>query len=169
MVAKLPDQPDTEFITSFSAFDRVHSCLIRPLNGEPTMSLWECAINQRPDATGYWIGAGEVFHAFLVAQPLSLSGMHFLEVLRAWVEPDMRGKGLFSTLMKEASRRTPLLSDREGMSRAAFAIWSRSPGKRWYDMKNHCYVEEQSIPAEDKYGYWEDARRWQIVLPSLEK
>ena len=164
MVYKLTDQADTEFVKSIAAFHLDHSRFIRRLDDAPTMSLWECAINQHPDATGYWVGAGEVFHAFLVVRPVSLLSLQVLEALRAWVEPEMRGKGLFSTLMKEASRGTPLLSDRDGMSPAAFKIWSQSSSKRWYDMHNHCYVEEQSIPTEDRYSAWENARRWQIIL-----
>ncbi|MCS3390651.1 hypothetical protein NX868_04825 [Burkholderia thailandensis] len=128
------------------------------------MQLWKCPINERPNATGYWVGKDDVFHAFLVVEPVMLETRQVLEALRAWVDPEMRGKGLFSTLMREASKGTPLLSDREGMTMAAFQIWSQSRGKRWYDMVNHCYVEEESIPAEDRYSFWDDAKRWQLIL-----
>ncbi|MBO7788253.1 hypothetical protein [Burkholderia pseudomallei] len=166
MVLRLPNQSDEEFTKNFHAIDRERSTLIRDLGQGPNMLLWNGPIHQMPEASGYWIGEGSEINAFLIAVKAEFRMADFWEIKRAWVDPKQRGKGLFSTLISEVSKRGPLLSDREGMSDAAFAAWLKAKGfeRRWFDVEHDAYVEESMIPNAERFGSFPDDARWQIVL-----
>jgi GNAT superfamily N-acetyltransferase len=115
--------------------------------------IWTCPTRE---GSGYWIGSmsgGNVgFHAYLILVPRSLGQLDFLETKRAWVEEAYRRQGLGTRLLEAAAAKYPLLSDRDGMTREAFAQWESAQGfrRRWWDDQNKDFVADSSVPVSER-------------------
>jgi len=169
MVKKVPNQSEDKMRKEFSALDYLNSKNIDQPNSAINYPFWCCAVNEKPGAIGYWIGELPNFYAYLVVQPIILGDESAIEVIRAWVDPDCRGKGkgMFPSLLNcVASTCSLLVGDREGMTERAFEVWNNVSGftVRYFDFEEKVFVSEDKIPKQDKFTKWSNGERWLITL-----
>jgi hypothetical protein len=169
MVKQVPDQPEETLITDFAALKALDSVEIQASQTARPYKIWCCGVNQMSDALGYWIGQlPDCYLAFIVVNPISLSGMSALEVIRAWVHPDWRMKGMHAELLNCAvtKQSSVLVGDRDGMTLAIFNAWNQMSGfqVRYFDSNNGEFVLEDHVPQQDKFTSWSDGDRWLITL-----
>ncbi len=91
------------------------------------------------EAIGYWIGTSTECKGYLIVRPFGLPSIFGVEAIRGWVEPALRGIGVFSKLRTAAAANGVLGSDREGMTEDAFRSWIGSRGF------SHCYFDQQCM------------------------
>jgi hypothetical protein len=164
MVERIPDRSEATACCEFSALLSHHSERVGEYKGLP---IWKCGVNQRPNAIGYWIGNLPEFYSFLVVEPITLGGVSVLEAVRGWSDPERRGHGLFSTLLRTATREgVSLVSDRDGMTESAHTAWIRASGfsRKYFDTKENQMAEIESVPPEDRFTHWAQGKRWLLVL-----
>jgi hypothetical protein len=135
-------------------------------------AIWRCDLVGAPEAVAFWIGdatlsveAGGV-KSLLVLFPACWGGHNFLHAKRAWTAPAFLRQGLARSLMRVACEDATLISDYEGMTAAAYALWNSDPGlgPRWWDDSEKRYVASEDVPVEDNFDVYEQARRWFLVL-----
>lgn len=164
MVLKVPDRPEEEACVEFTALLSNTSEQVGSCSGFP---IWKCGVNQRPDAIGYWVGCLPNFYSFLVVEPMSLGTEPALEAIRGWADPERRCQGLFSTLLRTATRDGHLLvSDRSGMTERAHTALLHASGfsRRYFDTQNNQMVEVEAVPLQDRFTAWGQGKRWLLVL-----
>jgi hypothetical protein len=167
MVYRLPPQSETQLQREFTALISDASSHLGSIDGFEEFSIWTCGVNKEPEARGYWIGKLPSYYGYLVVRPFSLNGTETLEAIRGWVDPGHRSKGLFSTLLRKASRSgTPLVSDREGMTDVAHAVWRSVSDfeRRYFDTMQNVFVLPREVPEDERFSTCAGARRWLLVL-----
>jgi hypothetical protein len=167
MVFRLPPQSEIQLQREFTALISDASSYLGSIDDCDEFSIWTCGVNREPDARGYWIGKLSSYYGYLVVRPFSLNGTETLEAIRGWVDPGLRSKGLFSTLLRQASRSgTPLVSDREGMTDVAHAVWQSVSHfeRRYFDTMQNVFVLPRDVPEDERFSACASARRWLLVL-----
>ncbi|QDD66657.1 hypothetical protein EJD96_22070 [Herbaspirillum seropedicae] len=174
MVIKLQPQPEANLKADFAAVKATTtSSFIKDVKD---MVLYKAEVNQQPDAIAYWIGRLEIegqadmYVAYMIVRPIQSPGLKGLEVIRSWIEPNLRGQGIYSVLLKAAASEGNgahiLVSDREGMTPDAYRAWENVSGfhKKFYDVKNGLTVEESDVPANEKYTPFGQGENWWYLL-----
>ena len=89
-----------------------------------------------------------------------------LESKRAWVKEEYRRQGLGTRLLKAAAVKSPLLSDRDGMTTGASAQWESARGfrRRWWDDQNKDFVDDSSVPDHERLTPYLNGERWLRVM-----
>ena len=167
MVERIPDRCEATSCCEFSALLSKNSEQVGEHSGFP---IWKCGVNERPDAIGYWIGRLPEFYSFLVVEPMTLGGESVLEAIRGWSDSERRGSGLFSTLLRTATRGgQSLVSDRDGMTSSAYEAWIHASGfsRKYFDTKVNQMVEVDDVPVEDRFTHWAQGKRWLLVLKPI--
>jgi hypothetical protein len=90
-----------------------------------------------------------------------------MEAFLAWTDPVKQRRGFASELLAAAVQEGPVFSDYQGMTEAAYALWTKPTPKiacLYFDDELCCFVNQASIPTIDLFTPWEDGRRWRMVL-----
>ena len=90
MVKQIPNQDEDKMRNEFSALKSSESNEIEQPDKTIKFPFWSCAVNEKPDAIGYWVGKLPDYYAYLVVQPINLGDESAIEVIRAWVDLDYR-------------------------------------------------------------------------------
>jgi GNAT superfamily N-acetyltransferase len=131
--------------------------------------VWKCATHT-PNGVGFWAGGdiadgGEIY-SYLALFPSKLGDLPVLEGKKAWTESEWRRKGLSRALLQAAAEIAPVISDSDGMTTMAFAQWNSLKGFRrsWWDGHTACFVDDATVPPEDRLTGFENGKRWSMML-----
>lgn len=132
----------------------------------PGTSIWRCGLHSVPTGVGFWVGQDPSFFSYLALAPTLLGGLKVLEAKKAWTDPERRREGMGKALLLAAMREAPVLSDRDGMTPGAYALWMSltSVRHRWWDTRNNRFVAERHVPPPDRFDIYAGAARWLLVL-----
>jgi len=89
-------------------------------------SVWISPVTHESSARVLFVGDAKVAHAWLFIRPRPLGPLQGFEAYSLYTEPGERGKG-YAPLLLEVALHTcgPLVSDREGMTAAAYRLWTK--------------------------------------------
>jgi len=169
MVLQVPPQPDADMLGFAHDLKFQESELMQSAAFGPQASMWRCA-TYTAEGIGYWIGhrastSIELF-AYLALIPRDLDALRVLEAKKGWTAPDWRRKGLGRSLLEEAAKSAPLLSDADGMTAMAYAQWNSATEfeRRWWDDERRCFVDDTVVPPEDRFTAFDSGKRWLMIL-----
>lgn len=136
----------------------------------PGASVWACDTTIA-ESRALWIGHRNSddtteLYAYLALIAANLGGRPVMEAKKAWTDREWRRRGLGCGLLLRAAQIAPVLSDSDGMTDEAFAQWNSPLGleKRWWDEQSQNFVDEATVPQEDRYTHYAQGLRWRILL-----
>lgn len=90
-------------------------------------SAWISPVTHEPSARVLFVSDATEVHAWLFIRPWVLGPLQGFEAYSLYTEPGERGKG-YAQLLLEVALHTcgPLVSDRQGMTAAAYRLWTRA-------------------------------------------
>lgn len=166
MVFRVLDQDEQEMASMRGSLHLSESQRLELNVLDSPFHLWRCSAEPHP-GLAFWIGDAEICHSYLGLHPTELGQLKVLEGKRAWTDPAHRRRGFGAALLRAAAVEAPLMTDRGGVTEAAFRLWNSAPGfvRTWWDAHCSTNVPEAEVPEIDRFTLWEpEGKRYQLVL-----
>lgn len=137
------------------------------------MAIWKSSVNKQPNLLAFWIGTRGDGHprlgAYRICEPTGIpNGRKALEMKRAWVHAELRGRRLSSYLMRVMALKeeAALLADRDGLTTPGYLVWEKMSGCRrmYWDQQSMCMVDSTGVPQAELFGKLPASSRWALVL-----
>lgn len=166
MPRKLPNFPE-EFMHEGARSLLQDTCSILGQSvAVPGADVCSGGVNQRQDCTGHWLRHEGRVLGFIITRPYRVADVQGHAAVRGWIWPDLRCKGAFSELMREAGSRGALVSDPVGMTVAAHDSWLSADGfsKAYVHAVTREKIAATAATAVRCFGESIEASQWFLVL-----
>ncbi len=169
MVRKLDVKDESFYTEGVNALLVNDAVFIEELKGLEQLEIFKCGVNQMPAATGYLVKRENNCIAYIVVESLALPGVCGYMPVRGWVAEGYRGSGLYQKLLKVASSSKPLISDRDGVTEAAYKSWMKAEDftHKFYDQCSMKIVSSEDVPENEKFASGAVGNRWLLVMEPI--